>query len=318
MRIDSMTYFNSGLVGMQDNQAAIARLNQQIATGQKLLAPKDDPLATEKVLGLSNRVAVRTQFSANQDRASLALKYENTVLTEMDKTLTSARSLVSALSPSHDPSLLDVNAQQLEGYARHLLSLANTRDPSGSYIFGGFDTVNVPYSNPLDGSATATTYGGTPLLPTVAAPDGQTAPGGSRWMEIDVGRYVQTNDNLDSVFKSGVAGSDLLQKLDDVVAKLSGSTVTQADIDGLVTLIDTAVGNLEKVNHRVSAAYGEVADVQDTTKALLLQERNALGDLQQVDQAAAIVELQNRQTTLQAAMQAYAKTASLSLFNYLG
>lgn len=305
MRIDSLTYFNSGLVGMRDNQNAIARLNQQIASGSKLLAPKDDPLATEKVLEISNRVAVRTQFVANQDRASLALKYESTVLSEVDKALNSARSLIAGLSPSNETSLRDVHAQQLAGYARHLMGLANTRDPSGNYIFGGYDTVNVPYANPLDGTATATTYGGTP------------APGGTRSIEVDVGRLVQVNDNLDTVFRSGVAGSDLLQELDDAVANLSSPTVTQADIDGWVAVIDTARANLETISHRVSAAYGEVTDVQGTTKALLLQERDALGELQQVDQAAAIVELQNRQTTLEAAQRAYARTSGLSLFSYL-
>ena len=32
MRIDSVTFFTSGLVGIRDNQSAMARLNEQIAT----------------------------------------------------------------------------------------------------------------------------------------------------------------------------------------------------------------------------------------------------------------------------------------------
>lgn len=48
MRIDSVTFFTSGLVGIRDNQSAMARLNEQIATGQNFLAPKDDPLPPRK------------------------------------------------------------------------------------------------------------------------------------------------------------------------------------------------------------------------------------------------------------------------------
>jgi hypothetical protein len=47
-------------------------------------------------------------------------------------------------------------------------------------------------------------------------------------------------------------------------------------------------------------------------------ESNALGDLQQLDQAAAIMRLKTRQTSLEAAERAYAMTSSLSLFSYLG
>lgn len=316
MRIDSYSFFTASLAGMRENQSAMARLNQQIATGQALLAPKDDPLATEKVLQLSNRVAVRTQFAANQDRASLALKYESTVLSEMHKTLEDAQKLVAGVSPAHDSSLRDSIAQQLMGVTRHLLSLANTRAPNGDYIFGGHVTTTAPYANPLNGSATSTTYSGTPLVPAITAPDGQTGPGGSRWMEVDTGRFVRVNDNLDTVFQSGTA-NDLFQQLDDAAARIPGSTVTQLDIDGWAALIGTALDNLDAISHRVAAAYGEVEDVRDTTRALMLQEKNALSDIRQVDQASAILELQMRQTALQAAGSAYARTAGLSLFNFL-
>jgi flagellar hook-associated protein 3 FlgL len=306
MRIDSMTYFNSSLAGMRDNQSGIARLNQQIATDQRLLQPKDDPLATEEILDLSNRVVARTQYASNQDRASIALKYESTVLTEMRDTLNGAKALLAGSVASSDAGLRDVTAQELQGLANQLLDLANTRDPSGNYIFGGFDTVNRPFANPLDGTVSATTYGGTPN------------PGGTRSIEVEVGRLVQVNDNLDGVFQHGVAGSDLLQELDDAITNLPSATLSQTDLTGWMAVIDTAITNLDAISYRVSAAYGEVEDVRATSKSLKLLEQNALSDLQALDQTTAIVELQTRQTALEAAQRAYAMTSSLSLFNFLG
>lgn len=303
MRIDTMTYFSSGLAGIRDNQLAISRLNQQIASGKALLAPKDDPLATEKILGLSNRVAVRTQFAANQDRAELALKYETTVVEEIDKAFQQARGLLAGVNPSNDATLRNSHAEQLKGVFNHLVGLLNTRDPGGSFIFAGFDTANAPYANA--GGGVATVYTGTP------------APGGTRAIEVDTGRTVQVNDNLDTVFQSGVAGNDLLQELGQAIVDLPGATLTQADVDGYVNLFDTAVRNLRLIEHRLAGALTEVEDVRGTTQSLLLEERNALGELQQVDQAAAIVELQSRQTTLEAAERAYARTAGLSLFDFL-
>ncbi len=306
MRIDSITYFNSALAGMRDNQSAIARLNQQLAADQRLLQPKDDPVATEEVLQLSNRVAARTQYANNQDRASIALKYESTVLSELRDTLVNIKDLLAGTVAGSDTSLRGVVAQKIQGLSRQVLDLANTRDPSGNYIFGGFDTVNRPFANPLDGTLTATTYGGTPN------------PGGTRSIEVEVGRFVQVNDNLDAVFQHGVAGSDLLQELDDAATNLDGATVTQSDITGWMALVQTALGNLDAISYRVTAAHGEVDDVRTTSKALKLIEQNALSDLQSLDKASAILELQTRQTALEAAQRAYAMTSDLSLFNFLG
>ena len=57
MRIDSLTYLNTSLLGIQGNQTAIARLNQQIATGMSLLAGKDDPVAATKAMDLKRNSA---------------------------------------------------------------------------------------------------------------------------------------------------------------------------------------------------------------------------------------------------------------------
>lgn len=305
MRIDSMTYFNSSLLGMRDNQSGIARLSQQIAADQKFLQPKDDPIATEQILDLSNRVATRTQFASNQDRASLALKYETTVLSEMRNTMSGARAMLAGVSPSNDVGSRETVAERLAGYSNQILDLANTRDPSGNYIFGGFNTIDKPYTNPLDGTETATTYAGTPN------------PGGTRSIEVEVGRLIQVNDNLDGVFQHGVNGSDLLQELDAAAARLANGTATEADLVDWMSLLDTAMTSLDSISYRVTAAYGEVDDVRTTAKALMLQEQNALSDLRALDKESAILELQLRQTSLEAAQRAYAKTSGLSLFNFI-
>jgi flagellar hook-associated protein 3 FlgL len=95
MRIDSMTYLNTSLAGIQSNQTSIARLNQQIATGLTMLAPKDDPVVAQKAMDLSTRIAVRTQHAANQDKAELDLNYETVVTKEMSNAMNQARALLT-------------------------------------------------------------------------------------------------------------------------------------------------------------------------------------------------------------------------------
>lgn len=327
MRIDTLTYFSTSLSGIQQNQSAITRLNQQIATGMNLLAPKDDPLATEKVLYLSNRVATRTQHAANQDRAELALKYEQVVVQEMQKALNDARDLLR-ISPYNNTELRNIHAEQLKGTFNHILGLLNSRDPAGNYIFAGYQTDTTPFVNTSLSTEPSTVQNTTYNSLAASTP----GPNQFRSIEIEEGRSVQVNDNLSTVFlftdnsfidPANGAGAtqadhDLLENLAYAIANLPSATITVDEINRLGTVIDKTLDRLALVEHRVAGAMSEVLDARETTKALLLQEKNALSDIQQVDQAAAIVELQLRQTTLEAASQAFAKTSGLSLFNYLG
>lgn len=315
MRIDSVTFFTSGLVGIRDNQSAMARLNEQIATGQNFLAPKDDPLATQKVLDLGNRLAARTQYAANQTKADLALEYESTVLNEVESALNKARALLVGTSPAFDAQARDAHAQQLRGVFEHLLSLANTQDPSGNYIFAGDKTTTQPFANAGGGD------GGNPPAGVVT---GYVGSASTREVEVDTGRRLQVSDNLDTVYRAGDGpGVDLLQTLDEAIVRLPlsnppGAIPDQATLDGYIQTLDDAINALAGIQYRIAGAQTELADLTATTNSLMTLESNALGDLQQLDQAAAIMRLKTRQTSLEAAERAYAMTSSLSLFSYLG
>ena len=97
---------------------------------------------------------------------------------------------------------------------------------------------------------------------------------------------------------------------------LTGSQVQKA-MGVAASAINTALGTLQTVQSRVAVAQVQISDTQANTKSRMTVSQNALSDLTQVDQAAAIVEMKTRQTSLQAAMTAFAQTSKLSMFNYM-
>jgi flagellar hook-associated protein 3 FlgL len=331
MRIDTMTYMNTSLTGIQNNQTAISRLNQQIATGLTMLATKDDPVTAVKAMELSNRIALRTQYAANQDKAELDLNYETVVTKEMASALNGARALVAQISPSQSAALRNVHAEQLKGVFNHLLDLANTRNPAGDYIFGGSATNIKPYANASTTVPLPTTFDG-------VAPPGPVVLSETREVAIGVGHKVQVTDSMayvlsftdaeaatgsaivdaaDPLFVPATGRHDVLQNLAHAIINLPGA-VTDANMKSYLDILDVALSKLELVQHRVAGALTEIKDVRKSTESLLLAEKNALSDMTQVDKAAAIVELQSRQTSLEAISRAYSLTSGLSLFNYLG
>jgi flagellin-like hook-associated protein FlgL len=338
MRIDSMTYFKSSLPGIQSNQSAISRLNQQISSGLTMLSTKDDPVTAAKAMELSNRIAVRTQYAANQDKAELDLNYETVVTKELSSALDQARALITSVTPSMSASLRNVHSEQLKGVFNHLLDLTNTRNPSGDFIFGGSATHVQPYVNTstitVPASVNATTFDGV-IPPGPLGPPEVLAT--TRNIDIGVNHRVQVNDNIAYVlsFTDAEAGStiadpanpafvpatdrhDLLQNLAHAIVNLPGNTLTDADLKSYMDLLDVAQSKLGLIQHRIAGSLTEIKDVRASTQALLLNEKNALSDMTQVDKAAAIVELQSRRTTLEAISRAYSLTSGLSLFNYLG
>lgn len=305
MRVSSLTFSTAALAGIQNEQTAIARLSQQIASNARVLAPKDDPVQAPRILELTDRIALREQYLANQDKARLALNYQGSVLQGIRQVLEHARGILMGAGPNQAQPLRDQYAQLIENDYRQLKALANTRDPSGNYIFSGFQTNTVPYQHtqvaPNPGTSGNSIYNG---------------DAGTRRIEIDVGRSVQINDDLNSVFQAG-SPSDLLQAIDQIAIDLRATNLTQAQLDVAVARLTQALDDLGLIERRVAAAQLEIADTQAVTRTLLNEEKNALGKLVELDQAAAIVELQRRQVTLEAAQRAYARTAGLSLFNYL-
>jgi len=321
MRISSLSYFTSSLSSMQDNQSQIARLGEQVGSGQRMLAAKDDPLSAEKAMQLSSRIAVREQYLANQEKAGLALNYENTVLKEMDKSLTDARALLVQSNGSDAQSLRDQHAEMLKNMYLHFKDLANSRDTEGHYIFAGFntqlDSANPPFQHtqtyPTIAASGSTNYVGTPYVSL-------TNPQGVRSINVDDGRAIQVSDNLNTVIQSGSA-NDILQALDQIAITLHDTTLTTTQLDtavnAAVNALTATLDRMGGIERRVAAATLEVNDTRKTTESLLLIEKNALSDLTLVDKAAAIVEMQSRQTSLEAAQRAYAQTSKLSLFSYL-
>jgi len=298
---------------MQNNQASIAHLSEQIASNTSILSPKDDPLATSKVIDLSNRVSLRDQHLANQQKAELDLSYESTVLNGMRGVLQKVTESIVGMGPSQTQALRDQYAATINGAYIQLKELANTRDPEGRYIFAGFNTSSVPYDHTQAyGTAVVdspkATYNGTAYVSA-------SSPQGVRSIEVATGRGIQVTDNLDVMFQSN-QGNDILETLDQLAVDLNGAT-TQAQLDTALTKVDTALAALGSMESRIGAAQVALKEVGTITRSLRLAEQNALSDLLQLDQAAAIVELQLRQTSLEAAQRAYAQTSQLSLFSYL-
>ena len=93
MRISTNQIFSQGLRGFQSQQVEIARIQMQLASGQKHLRPSDDPAEVARSLELEQIVSVTRQYQDNIDMAESRLRLEETTLGSANDLLVRVREL---------------------------------------------------------------------------------------------------------------------------------------------------------------------------------------------------------------------------------
>ena len=153
MRISTLQAFNNGVAGLQRNYANATRTQEQISTGNRILTPADDPVASVRLLQLDQQQSVLGQYNANLTAAKNSLTQEEVTLNSVNTILQRVRELaVQAGNGALDPQDRKSIAAELGEREDELLSLMNTRNARGEYLFSGFQGKTQPFVRAGDGS----------------------------------------------------------------------------------------------------------------------------------------------------------------------
>lgn len=147
MRISTSIIFERGLSGIQDQFSALSKIQQQLATGRRVLTPSDDPIASARAQEVSQSQAANDQFVINMRSAQGALELEESILSQTTELLQGVRVLaVNAGNPALNDRDRASLATDLQGRFEQLLGLANSTDGNGQFIFSGFKGSTIPFS----------------------------------------------------------------------------------------------------------------------------------------------------------------------------
>ncbi|MBD9398223.1 flagellar hook-associated protein FlgL [Pseudomonas sp. PDM11] len=206
MRISTIQAFNNGVQGLQRNYANAIRTQEQISTGNRILTPADDPVASVRLLQLEQQQNVLTQYKDNLTAAQNSLTQEESTLATVENVLQQVRSLAvragnGSLSLEDRQSI----ANELSAREDELLSLMNTRNSRGEYLFSGFQGKTQPFERQADGSY------------AYMGDDGQ------RKLQIASSLELPISDSGRSVFNSGLNAARL--SVDNTDGIISGIQV---------------------------------------------------------------------------------------------
>ncbi len=314
MRISTNTLFNVGQSRISDLQSSLMKTQQQIASGRRILAPSDDPIGASQVLNLEQGQAMNQQYATNRMQAGNALREQEGVLASLGDTVQNMKVLLAqAGNGALDDQQRSFLAVELDGQFEQLLSLANSKDSLGNYLFSGFST---------DIAAYVKTAGGANF-------QGDT---GTRTLQVDASRRVTTSINGVQLFESIDTGTSAApgvvqnifvtaRQLSDALKSPTTTPAGQAALNGasegasnaLTTLLDRVLS----ARAAVGAQQKEIDALDSAGSARDLEYAQAKSTLQDVDYTKAISDLTQKQITLEAAMKSFKMVSSLSLFSLL-
>lgn len=299
MRISTNTIYEQGVVRINDLQSGLAKTQQQLSTGRRILTPADDPVAAARALEVSQSQAVNAQFATNRQTAVGSLSAVENALTGVTSLLQDVRVItINAGNATLSDTERGYLATELRGRFDELLGLANTTDGTGNYLFSGYQSTTQPF----DQTATGVTY---------------VADQGQRMLQVDSARQLAISASGQAIFQPG--DKDIFKTLDDLATLLETPGTTNLT-SGLSTAngdITQALDNVLKVRASVGSRLKELDSLDSAGQDRDLQYSQTLSQLQDVDYAKAISQLSQQKTTLEAAQLSFVKIAGLSLFNYL-
>lgn len=182
MRISTTQIYNSGIDSIQRQQAELNRVQQQLATGKRILSPSDDPGGAVQSLQFRDSMARLEQYARNGSMASARLAQGEAVLGQALDSLQRVRELaIQGNNATQTPETRRAIATEIRQQLAAMYDLANTRDANGEYIFAGFASLDRPFTE---------------------GPGGAVYNGGSdpRQVAISDGRRIDLGDPGDAVF----------------------------------------------------------------------------------------------------------------------
>ncbi|MDU0355734.1 flagellar hook-associated protein FlgL [Paraglaciecola aquimarina] len=157
MRISTGQLYDRSVQAVLENQGDLSDIQQQLASGKKLLRPSDDPVGAAQVIRLTEDIDLLAQYQKNSNLLTNSLEQEETVLKAVNTAADRARVLMvqsgNGIVGVEDRRAIAIEIEQIRD---QVFDLMNSRNANGEYIFAGLQSADPAFS--YDPSATGNKY----------------------------------------------------------------------------------------------------------------------------------------------------------------
>lgn len=306
MKISTHLLFDRASTQMSNVQSNLTQTQAQLAEGKQIINVSDAPSQAATIQRLKSILSKQDSYQNSLNTIKARLQGEDTTLKSVSDLLVRAKEIAiqganDTLGPSDRKSL----GTELQALRDQLLSLANTKDSNGNYLFSGSRVKQPAFIETANGSPV---YMGDQTHMNVRVGEQSSIPVNRTGTDVFV--PVQRTDN-----KGEVTGVGFFTALDNLISGLNNSNGDDirrgaGELDSLqqgVSLAQAQTGtNLNVVDQQTSV-------LEDTT----LNLKSTLSSIEDLDYATAITKMNQQILSLQAAQSSFSKISQLTLFEYI-
>jgi flagellar hook-associated protein 3 FlgL len=290
-RVTQRLMMERSLTAMNTGLGRLARTQEQLSSGRVINRPSDSPTGTNDAMRLRAQMAADNQYARNASDGLAALGQADSTLQSMSDQVRRARDLIlqGKSTGSAGPDARAALAAELTQIRESLLTMANTQH-MGRALFAGTSESTVAYT-----------------------PDG-TFAGDAHAIERTVGQGITVRVNVVGEDAFGVGADNLFNVLTRTIENMTTNPdALGADLDRL----DAVAGSMRTALADVGTRYGRVETAMSTLTDVNLTNSAALSEVENVDIAKAVVDLQMQEVAYQAALGATARVLQPSLLDFL-
>ncbi|MGV8906023.1 MAG: hypothetical protein ACOH15_05445 [Acetobacterium sp.] len=320
--------------GNLNNMATeLDRLNTQVASGRKFTKTSEDTSSAVKAYQIRRDLAKVEGYQNNIGHASDFLINSETNLGDINRTVSDATvKILQGKNDTQSPDTRKIIANELRVMQDQLLETLNS-SVSDSYIFGGSNTGEKPFTLDTDGNLL---YNKIPLdsLDDSTPELKETLKNlKSDSLYVDVGLGMSITDgvvNKNSVFSYSVPGINIVGngKTDGVsnnLYNLLGEIATEFESDDYSSdKLDKLLGQFQKATNQTSQVTAEIGSKSNylefmtdryVSQELNLQTRQT--EVEGIDAAYTYIAFQTQKVAYQAALQMGSSIIQTSVFDYM-
>ena len=306
MKVSTSMFFDNASTQLGNIQGSLSKTQEQLSTGKQINRPSDMPDKASLITRLESELARQASYQSNLKVVNTRLQAQETALKNTSDVMFRFKEL--AVQASNDTlSAADRKSIALEmtQLKEQILSLANSQDSNGNYLFAGSRVGKAPFAQDPHGAVVYQGYQSRMVVPV----------GDNRLMNLNIPVSDAFVHLVRDDPKGKKVGIGFFQALNDLV-----NAVGAVDRPN----IQRGIGELDKMQQGISDANAQVGtdmNVVDSQNSVLdeitLRLKSTRSDVEDLDYTEAITKMNKDQLALEAAQSSFAKISKLTLFSYI-
>ncbi|PUE35471.1 flagellar hook-associated protein FlgL [Limnohabitans sp. Hippo4] len=306
MKISTNLLFDRGASQMSNVQTQLTQSQAQLAQGKQIINASDAPNQAASIQRLKSILSRQESYQSSLDTIKARLQGEDSTLQNVSDLLVRAKEIaVQGGNDTLNAGDRKALATEMQALRDQMLSLANTKDSNGNYLFAGSRVKQPAFVETVNGSPE---YRGDQTRMNVRVGEQRSIPVNRTGTDA----FVPVS-RVDADGK--VSGIGFFQVMDNLIAGLN--TSKGPDIRRGVGELDDLMQGLSMARANIGTNLNVVDQQSSVIEDTTLNLKTTLSSIEDLDYASAITKMNQQMMSLEAAQSSFAKVSQLNLFNFI-